>query len=288
MDERKLAERGAWTSLIAYGILAAIKLAVGFFAVSSSLTADGFNNLTDLVSSAAILVGLRISGKPRDEDHPYGHSRAETVATLVASFIMVTIGIQVLRTSLTSLFSDDVAPSPEIWAVWTGALAAVTMFSVYRYNRSLAKRINSLAVEALAKDNFSDALVSVGAVIGIVGARLGRPWLDPFVALIIGGVICRTAWGIFRKASHIVTDGFDPPTLDEYRQTVLDVDGVAAVTDMKARFQGNDVVVDVTVEVHPELNVVDSHDIADEIEYRMRRRHDVETTHVHVEPHVEG
>lgn len=285
MDGRKLAERGARTSLVAYGLLTAMKLGVGFYAGSSSLAADGFHNLTDVVGAVAILIGLTISGKPPDENHPYGHSRAETVATLVSSFIMMSVGVQVLRTSVASLFDANVAPSPDIWAVWAGMLAAATMFGVHRFNRGLAKRANSLAMEALAKDNFADALVSVGAVIGIVGARLGWSWLDPLVALVIGGVICGTAWKIFLRASHVVTDGFDPPTLDEYRQTVLDIEGVAAVTDMKARFQGNDVVVDVTVEVHPGLNVVDSHDIADEIEHRMRRRHDVETTHVHVEPH---
>lgn len=288
MDGRKLAETGAWTSLLAYGLLTAIKLVVGFYAASSSLTADGLNNLTDAVASVTILIGLRISGKPRDSNHPYGHSRAEAVATLVTSFIMATVGIQVLRTSVVSLLNTEVSPVPDVWALWTGVLAAGVMFVVHLYNRELGRRTNSMAIEALSKDNLADALVSVGVVIGIVGARLGRPWLDPFVALVIGGIICKTALDIFLQASHVVTDGFDPTKLNIYRKTVLDVAGVVAVTDMKARFQGNDIVVDVTVEVDPELNVVDSHEIADEIEHRMRRRHDVGTTHVHVEPHADG
>lgn len=288
MDGRKLAETGAWTSMLAYGLLTAIKLVVGTHAGSSSLTADGLNNLTDVVASVAILIGLRISGKPRDANHPYGHSRAEAVATLVTSFIMASVGIQVLRTSVVSLLSEDASRVPDVWALWTGLLTAGVMLGVHLYNKGLAKRTNSMAIEALSKDNLADALVSVGVVVGIVGARLGRAWLDPFVALVIGGIICKTALDIFLQASHVVTDGFDPTKLKKYRATVLDVAGVAAVTDMKARFQGNDIIVEVTVEVHPELNVVDSHEIADEIEYRMRRRHDVETTLVHVEPHADA
>lgn len=288
MDVRKTAETGAWTSIFAYGLLTAGKLAVGSYAGSSSLTADGLNNLTDVMASVAILVGLRISGKPRDANHPYGHSRAEAVATLVSSFIMATVGVQVLRTSIVSLVSPDAARVPDIWALWTGLVTAGVMLGVHLYNRGLAKRTNSMAIAALSKDNLADALVSVGVVIGIVGARLGQPWFDPLVALLIGGIICKTALDIFFQASHVVTDGFDPAKLKKYRDTVLGVAGVAAVTDMKARFQGNDVIVEVTVGVHPELNVVDSHEIANEIEYRMKRKHDVKTTLVHVEPYAGG
>lgn len=285
MEVRKSAENGAWTSVCAYGLLAATKLAVGSYARSSSLAADGLNNLTDLVSSVAILIGLKISGKPRDANHPYGHSRVEAVATLVTSFIMATVGIQVLRSSIVALIDMDAARVPDVRALWTGAATAGVMFGVYLYNQRLAKRTDSMAIAALAKDNLADVLVSVGVVVGIVGARLGLPWLDPFVALLIGGIICKTAVDIFLDASHVVTDGFDPVKLNMYRNTVLEVAGVAAVTDMRARFHGNDVIVEVTVEVHPELNVVDSHEIADEIEHRMKTRHDVRTTLVHVEPY---
>lgn len=286
MDGRKLAETGAWTSILAYGVLTAIKLAVGAYAASSSLTADGLNNLTDVVASVAVLVGLRISGKPRDADHPYGHSRAEHVATLVTSFIMASVGVQVLWTSFVSLVGRKARSVPDVSALWTAMLTAGVMLGVHLYNRRLAKRTGSMAVGALAEDNLADALVGAGVVIGVAGARWGVSWLDPFVALVIGVLICRTAVGIFLQASHVVTDGFDPKKLDKYRSTVLDVAGVAAVTDMKARFQGNDVIVEVTVAVDPELSVVDSHEIADEIEHRMQRKHDVKTTLVHVEPYA--
>lgn len=286
MDGRRLAETGAWTSILAYGVLTAIKWTVGTYAGSFSLAADGLNNLTDVAASVAILVGLRISGKPRDADHPYGHSRAEHVATLVTSFIMASVGVQVSWTSFASLLSPAASSVPEVWALWTAILTAGVMFGVHLYNRRLAARTKSMAIGALAKDNLADALVSTGVVAGIAGARWGLPWLDPLVALIIGVLICKTAAGIFLEASHVVTDGFDPKKLDKYRSTVLDVAGVAAVTDMKARFQGNDVIVEVTVEVDPELSVVDSHEIADEIEHRMQRKHDVKTTLVHVEPYA--
>src|SRR5690554_2624446 len=102
MAGRKGAETGAWLSLAAYAVLTLVKLAVSSWAGSSSLRADGLNNFTDVAATVAVLAGLRIAGKPRDANHPYGHSRAEAVATLVTSFIMMTVGIQVVYSSLTA------------------------------------------------------------------------------------------------------------------------------------------------------------------------------------------
>lgn len=282
-QDMKQGERGAWVSIAAYLILSSGKLAAGYFFHSGALVADGFNNLTDIVASLAVLIGLRISQKPPDKDHRYGHFRAETIAALIASFIMAMVGIQVLVSAGRSLFVGGHA-TPELTAAWVAIASAIGMYFVYRYNRKLAKRINSNALMAAAKDNLSDALVSIGATIGIFGAVLGLPWLDPLAALVVGAIICKTAWDIFYSSTHALTDGFDEQQLEDLRTSIARTEGVRQIKDLKARIHGNHVLLDVIVLVDPKLSLIDSHRICDQIEQRMARKHNIMSVHVHVEP----
>ncbi|GAB6930295.1 manganese transporter MneS [Paenibacillus sp. JCM 10914] len=279
----KLGEKGAIISIIAYICLSAIKLWIGNTANSEALRADGLNNATDIVASIAVLIGLRLSQKPADRDHPYGHWKAETVASLIASFIMMAVGIQVLIGAISSVFSGQ-HESPDLISAWTGIFCAIVMYFVYRYNKRLAVRINSQAVMATAKDNLSDAWVSVGAVIGIVGAQFGLPWLDPLTAVLVGFLICKTAWDIFRDASHHLTDGFDEDTIRAYRTTVQQVYGVKGVKDIRARNYGSNTVVDIVILVKSNLDIRLAHDISDQVEHELKQVHGVYDVHVHIEP----
>ncbi|MCM3749176.1 cation diffusion facilitator family transporter [Paenibacillus pasadenensis] len=281
-DIRK-GEKGAWISIAAYLVLSAAKLAAGFFFASEALTADGFNNLTDIAASFAVLIGLRIAQKPPDKDHPYGHFRAETIASLIASFIMATVGLQVLISSVRSLFGG-VQEAPNILSAVVAIASAIAMLGVYWYNRKLAKQIKSQALMAAAKDNLSDALVSTGAAVGIAGASLGWHWLDPVAAIAVGIIICKTAWEIFYSSTHALTDGFDDGELLTLRNSIEKVSGVKSIKDLKARVHGSHVLVDVIVLVDSRLSLVESHRISDEIEHRMERKHNIMHVHVHVEP----
>lgn len=282
-DEIKQGEKGAWVSIGAYLGLSAIKLVAGYWFVSGALVADGYNNLTDIVASVAVLIGLRISQKPPDKDHPYGHFRAETIAALIASFIMATVGIQVLISAVKSLFAAN-HHIPNLMTAWIALFAAACMGGVYIYNRRLALRINNQALLAAAKDNLSDALVSIGAAIGIIGSQFGLPWLDPVAAIAVGIIICKTAWEIFYSSTHALTDGFDENELSSLRSTIAKTKGVKSIKDIKARVHGSHVLVDVIVQVDPELTLIESHQISDEIERRMSRKHNIMSIHVHVEP----
>lgn len=283
-EEIKQGEKGAWVSIGAYLALSALKLGAGYWFLSGALVADGFNNLTDIVASVAVLVGLRISQKPPDKDHPYGHFRAETIAALVASFIMATVGVQVLIGAVKSLFASEYHV-PNLMSAWVALFSAVCMAGVYIYNRRLAMRINNQALLAASKDNLSDALVSTGAAIGIIGAQFGLPWLDPVAALVVGAIICKTAWEIFYSSTHALTDGFDENELTTLRSTIEKTKGVKSIKDIKARIHGSLVLVDVIVQVDPGLTLIESHRISDEIEHRMGRKHNIMSVHVHVEPH---
>lgn len=279
----KQGERGAMISIAAYILLSTLKLFVGYISGSEALKADGLNNTTDILASISVLIGLRLSQKPADEDHLYGHWKSEMVASMVASFIMVIVGIEVLYSTI-RMISEGTKEAPDMIAAWTGLFSAFVMYAVYRYNRNLARKINSHSVMAAAKDNLSDSWVSIGAAVGILGSQFGLPWLDPVTAVIVGLLILKTGWDIFRDASHQLTDGFDVNLIKEYKQTIFTISGVKGINDLKARNYGNNIVVDCVITVNPSLDISTAHDISTMVEQKLMEEYDIYDVHVHVEP----
>ena len=287
MDKHSIsAEKGAYISIAAYIFLSALKLSFGYFGDSKGLWADGLNNSTDIIASLAVLVGLKISKRPPDDNHLYGHMRAETVASLVAAFIMVTVGIQVIYNAIESFINRDAADAPDMLTAYVAIFSAIFMYGVYRFNMSLSKKINSASIHAVAQDNRSDALVSVGAFVGIIGTKMGIPWLDAVAALIVGVIICKTAWEIFHDASLSLTDGFDERLLEQIRQTILRTDGVKELSEIKARMHGSEILVEATVHVNPLLTVIQSHDITVKVEDQLLIEHGINHVIVHIEPYA--
>ncbi|MFC0274934.1 cation diffusion facilitator family transporter [Metabacillus herbersteinensis] len=282
-NDLKLGERGAIISIIAYICLSIIKLVIGYMSESAALKADGLNNTTDIIASIAVLIGLKLSQRPPDEDHGYGHWKSETIASMAASFIMLAVGIQVLTSAVTSMFQGG-KESPDIIAAYVGIFSAIAMYFVYRYNKKLATKINSKAVMAAAKDNISDAWVSIGTAIGIFGSQLNMPWLDTLTAIIVGLLICKTALEIFKQASHELSDGFDENKIQLYRGVITQVDGVKGIKAIKGRNYGNNEVLDVVILVKSTLDIKEAHDIATHVEKVMIKDYGVYDVHVHVEP----
>ncbi|TKH02649.1 cation transporter [Peribacillus simplex] len=282
-NDLKLGERGAIISIIAYICLSIMKLAIGYISDSAALKADGLNNTTDIIASIAVLIGLRLAQRPPDKDHGYGHWKSETIASMVASFIMFAVGVQVLIDAVASMLKGG-KESPDIIAGYVGVLSAIAMYFVYRYNKKLAMKINSKAVMAASKDNISDAWVSIGTAIGIFGSQLNMPWLDPLTAIIVGLLICKTAWDIFIQASHELSDGFDENKIHLYKDVITNVDGVKGIKEIKGRNYGNNEVIDVVILVNSTLDIKEAHDIATHVEKVMMKDHGVYDVHVHVEP----
>jgi cation diffusion facilitator family transporter len=277
----------AWISIGTYLILSAIKLTIGYIGTSEALKADGLNNSTDIAASIAVLIGLRISQKPPDQNHHYGHLRAETVASLVASFIMAAVGLQVLINAGKNLF-HPVHETPSLLTAFVAAGSAIVMYVVYLYNLRLANRINSSAVRAAAYDNRSDALVSIGTTIGILAAIFGLPILDSITAILVGLLIMKTAYNIFNEAVHTLTDGFNEDEVETLSVLVRKVQGVIHLEDFKGRMHGNLMLVDLTVTVDPSLNVVESHRITEEIEKKIHLVKPFCMVLVHIEPHIDS
>lgn len=284
-DHLKLAQKGATISIAAYIALSLIKLGIGYFAGSKALFADGLNNSTDIFASLAVLIGLKIATKPADDEHAYGHFRAETIASLVASLIMIAVGLQVLYTAIldTVYFKEK---APDMVSAVTALFCAFGIYLVYRYNLKIATQINSSGLRAAAKDNLSDAFVGIGTAVGILASQFGLPWIDPLAAVIVGGLIIKTGWEIFVEAAHNLTDGFDKELLDEITENILKVQGVQGVQDIKARVHGNNTLMDLAILVDPHITVIQGHDIAELVEKTLHDCYEIREVVIHIEPNI--
>lgn len=277
-------EKGAYISIIAYIFLSLLKLIVGYLGDSEALKADGLNNTTDIIASIAVLIGLKISQRPPDDDHRYGHFRAETIASLIASFIMVYVGIEVLKTAVENMM-HPIHQEPSVLTIVIAIFSAIVMFAVYKYNFALAQKINSSAVKAAAYDNRSDALVSIGTAIGITAAILGFAIIDTITAFVIGIIIIKTAIEIFKEAVFSLTDGFDTELISSIEEHVAEIPRVREVVEVRGRQHGSLILVDITVCVNPNLNVRDSHSITEQIEKAVQKLNPHAMTLVHIEPY---
>jgi len=260
----QLSEKGAWLSIYAYIFISTVKLAVGYIGESAALKANGLNNLTDVMSSLCVLIGLKFAQKPADGNHPYGHFRAETVASLISAFVMLFIGLEVLASAISQLFKPTVE-APSIITAYVSFICALFMFIIYRFNLKLAHKTKSLALKSAAFDNFSDALVSLGTTIGILGAIYGYPMLDMLTALGIGLVVMKTGFDIAFEAVNSLIDGFDARQLKRLKVTIEQLQNIRTVTSIKGRMNGNVAFIDVKATVNSKLTIHHSASIIQKI-----------------------
>lgn len=283
-QELKAAERGAIVSIISYIFLAIVKLAIGMWARSDALTADGWNNFTDILASVAILIGLRIARRPPDDNHRYGHWKVETVSSMITSFIMLVIGLQVLYNSVMSIVHGKIE-EPEPIAAYVGIFSAIVMYAVYFYNKNLAKKMRSGALLAAAKDNRSDAWTSTGTGIAIFASRFHMYWIDNVAAVVIALLILKTAIEIFQESAFSLSDGFSEDQLALYTTELLKIDGVEEVRAIRGRTYGSNIFLDVVILMDPEMTVRKSHEITEKVEQMLKDQFHVFDTDVHVEPY---
>lgn len=279
----KLAERGAIVSIVAYIFLSTSKVIIGYLAHSEALQADGWNNFTDILSSIFVFVGLRLSSKPKDDNHPYGHWKIETIASLLTSILMALVGLKVLFPAILNLFHHHLE-QPDGLSCLVGLASAVVMFFVYRYNRRLAQKANSMGLMAAAKDNLSDAFTSIGTAVAILASLWHMPWLDTLAAGVIGCIILKTAWDIFYQSAFSLSDGFDQKKLNEYQQFVESIPGVLGVEGLRGREYGAHIFLDVIVYMDPQMTVKESHDLTEKIESLLAEKFHIYDVEVHVEP----
>lgn len=284
---QQIARRGIYLSIVTYVIISTAKLLVGYSFDSDAVFADGLNNFTDSFASIALLVGMILSQRPADQNHRYGHYKIETITTLIMSFVIFYIGITVTIDSTTALINQAYAAPTPINAV-VGLSSGVIMSGVYWYNNRLGNKLNSPSLKASAKDNLSDALTSFATALSVFLSRTGILWLDGAMAIVVGLIIIKSGYDIFKESAFSLSDGFPQEDLDNYRKIVLMVPGVRAVSDIRGRNYGANIYIDITILVDPEISVQAGHAITEKVESALQKTEDVTAIDVHVEPYQEN
>jgi cation diffusion facilitator family transporter len=279
-------DRPAWAGLAANLALAALKVGVGILGRSGALLADGVHSAADAVGSVAVLVGLAVARRPADPGHPYGHGKAESVAALVVAILLGLAGVEVAAASAGRLLRPVAGPPPATAALWVAALSVVVKEALYRYGRALGLRHRSPALLSSAEDHRSDALSSLAAVGGILGARLGLPLLDPAAGFFVSLFILRWGWLLTLGAVGDLIDARgEPATLARVEAEAARVAGVAAVHLVRTRRMGSGVLVDLEIGVDASRTLREAHAVADGVRERIvARLPEVRDVMVHVNP----
>lgn len=280
----KLAMRGTLLSIFIYILIASMKIIIGTLWQSSALSADGWNNFTDVLSSIAIFIGIRASTIPADSDHQYGHWKIESISGLISSFIMFTIGTQVLITACLSFFQSE-SKTFDWLLVLTGLASSLIVGCTFLCNNYLANKTQSVGLRATAQNNLSDAITSFITAISLLVVMLTQwLWIDSIMALIVAFVILKTAYTIFKDNAFILSDGFDVERLENYRQVISSHPEILSIRLLKARHYGANIYIDTTVIMPATLTVKESHDVTEHIEKLLRDELHVQYIDIHVEP----
>ena len=279
------ASRSTWVSVVVNLVLSTVQIVVGVWAKSQSLIADGIHSLSDLVADFVVLFANHHSQKDADVDHPYGHQRFETAASLVLGLLLLAVGVGMVWSAVVKLENPESVPQVHSVALWVAGGALVGKELLFRYMLAVAKKVKSSMLVANAWHARSDAASSLVVGVGIAGNLAGYPILDPIAALIVGFMVGKMGWEFGWDAMHDLMDrAVDEQEVQAIRQTLLDTPGVAGVHDVRTRKMGDMVVVDAHLEVDAQITVEEGHDIAVEARQRVMQRHRVLNLMTHVDP----
>ncbi|CAM3971453.1 cation diffusion facilitator family transporter [Alkalicoccus chagannorensis] len=294
MGERdKKVQFGAWIGIIGNLMLAVIKGITGIAADSRALVADALHSASDVVSSIAVLVGVRAAQQPPDDDHPYGHGKAETVTAIIVAVLLFVVGFEIAVGAVQSMFTELSVPG--VWALYAIVFSIVLKEMMFRYKLFLGKKYHSEALKADAWHHRSDVFSSVAVLIG-VGAALGGAalnipgavYMDPAASIVVAFLILRMGWKLGSEAVHISLDH----VLHEEETTSLwrkaeEINGVMQVDELLARELGHYVIVDIKVSVDPLITVEEGHAIGKKVKQELMTFTFVEDVRVHINPYSE-
>lgn len=269
-------------------LLSLFKLAAGFIAGSGAMISDGIHSASDVFSTFIVIIGVRISGKDSDEDHPYGHDRFECVASIILAILLGLTGVGIGMTGIEKLTGGNYGDLtvPGVMALVAAVISIVVKEMMYWYTRNAAKKINSGALMADAWHHRSDALSSIGSFIGVFGARMGFPVLDPLASVVICIFIIKAAVDIFRDAVSKMTDkSCDDETVKKMDDCIRQVDGVMDVDLLKTRTFGSKIYVDIEISADGDMRLRDAHAIAENVHDSIEKEFPlVKHCMVHVNP----
>ena len=279
-------------TLVGNTLLSLGKLLAGILGHSSAMIADAIHSASDVGSTLMVMIALRIAERKADAGHEYGHERFESLAALFLSLLLGATGLLIGRDALVTIWNGTyaAAPLPTLLPLAAAVLSILAKEGMFHATRKVAKETASDVLMADAWHHRSDALSSVGSLIGIAGARLGFPVLDPLAGLVICGFILKSAWDILQPAIERLTDAScDGSTEESMREAISSVEGVERIDLLHTRRFGSRVYMDVEIAADGELRLREAHAIAERVHLLMEERFpEVKHCMVHVNPLTEA
>ena len=266
--------------------LMALKLLAGYFGRSEAVFADGLESAADFIALLGGMIALRIGSRPFDKDHPYGHGKAESLAAILVSLVILSTGGWILTRSIHMLI-DRSFETPGAMAVAAAFLTIITKEALYRYSHRIGQRLGSPAILATAQDHRKDALTSIGTLIGVTCAFFGLRFMDPIAAGLTAVFIFHIGYTTFIKAANELMDGTADETLVEGITRLAEkVDGVEHVHEIRCRRSGQYLIVDLKLDMDPQMTVKRSHDIATAVKKLIFEQYpNVGDVMIHINPH---
>lgn len=290
MEEKfeKIAMKVSYVSIVGNVLLSLFKLMAGILAHSGAMVSDAVHSASDVFSTFVVMIGIRLSGKESDKEHPYGHERMECVAAIILATILCITGLGIGRTALTNLLGKTTQELviPGVLALVAAVASIVVKEAMFWYTKHYAQKIDSSALMADAWHHRSDALSSIGALVGILFARNGFPMMDAVASLVICVFIVKAAYDIFMDAvGKMVDKACDEETEKQIRDLVNSQDGVMGIDMLRTRVFGNKIYVDLEICANGEMTLNESHEIAERVHDRIEESF-VKVKHimVHVNP----
>lgn len=268
MTDQQIAMRVSANSIAANVVLSAFKLFAGIAAHSGAMVSDAVHSASDVFSTVIVIIGFRISGKASDEKHPYGHERMECVASILLAVVLCATGAGIGLGGIENISRGSYTQLevPGMLAMAAAVISIIVKEAMYWYTRYAARKINSTSLMADAWHHRSDALSSVGSLIGILGARLSFPVMDPLASVVICVFIIKASVDIFKDAVEKMTDeSCDSQIVSGMRELVSSQDGVLGLDELKTRMFGSRIYVDIEISAYGGQTLDEAHRIAERV-----------------------
>ena len=279
------AQKSTWVSIVINLLLTFFQVVGGFFAHSQALMSDGLHSLSDLLSDVLVLYANRHGNRHADADHPYGHARVETAATLILGTFLAALGVVLLVAAAMRLQHPEALQAVNPVALAIAVIALVAKEGMFRYMLAVAKRVRSQMLVANAWHARSDAASSLVVIVGIVGNLLGYTFFDLLAAAVVGVMIAHMGGKLALEAmAELIDTGLDAEEVEAIRQTLLNTHGVRALHELRTRKMADNALVDAHIVVDPRISVSEGHYIAESARYAVLNNHHVMDVMVHIDP----
>ncbi len=279
-----IAFRATVWNIVGNTALFILKIVAGLMSGSIALISDALNSFTDIVSSIAVFVCVRISSKQADEGHPFGHSRAEPVAGLIVAILAGILGFELIRSSFERLLTKPQV-SVTSFIVIVPVVTIIVKLIMSWYFKRIARAVHSSAIMASSVDSFMDVFVSFAALIGILGVAFGYPILDPAAGFAISLWIIYTGYKIgVENIDYLMGRAPAPELMEEIKAAAMSVENVKGLNTVRAHYVGNFIHVEIHIEVDKDMTTGESHSVSDAVEISLDKIEAIDRSFVHIDP----